>query len=213
MEPRVIDDFLPPPLAQSIYQLLEGPEIKWQFGKTSVEYLTSEPFFNTDVETKDSLQFRHTFMRSNEIVSDFYKYITPVVEFYEMHTSSKISYTQRIKANMLFNHEGIKPQLPHTDAMEIKERAISGKIWPGRTTLLYYVNNSDGDTIFYNERFTGQPIGKLTEQMRVSPKKNRAVIFDSSQLHSACKPTNKNYRIVLNCIFGGEPVEGVKADY
>ena len=43
---------------------------------------------------------------------------------------------------------------------------------------------------------------ELTVQQRVSPKKGRAIIFDSHQIHSGQVPENNDYRIVINCIFG-----------
>lgn len=58
--------------------------------------------------------------------------------------------------------------------------------------FLYYVTNSDGDTIFYDDN--------NSEIKRISPKKGRAVIFDGSILHSGSSPT-KNERIAININF------------
>ena len=57
---------------------------------------------------------------------------------------------------------------------------------------LYYVNDSDGDTIFYNDN------GSILK--KVSPKKGRIALFDGSIKHSAGQPT-KNERIVINICF------------
>ena len=59
--------------------------------------------------------------------------------------------------------------------------------------FLYYANDSDGDTIFYEQ-------DQKTEITRVSPKKGRAVIFDGSIPHSGSTPT-KNERIAININF------------
>jgi hypothetical protein len=66
---------------------------------------------------------------------------------------------------------------------------------------LYYVNNSDGETIIYNEKYEGKPIGKLTVKQRITPVKGRAVLFDANQIHSACIPTEKKYRLIINSVF------------
>ena len=59
---------------------------------------------------------------------------------------------------------------------------------------LYYVNDSDGDTIFFNN--------EKKEIKRVSPKKGRVAFFDGNIFHSSSSPT-KNTRAVLNFDFVG----------
>ena len=61
--------------------------------------------------------------------------------------------------------------------------------------MLYYVNDTDGDTIFYNDN--------EEEIKRVSPKKGRVVFFDGSIMHSASTPT-QTHRAIINFSFTGE---------
>lgn len=60
------------------------------------------------------------------------------------------------------------------------------------TVVLYYVNESDGDTTLYAD-----DLGKEVLQT-VSPKKGRVVVFDGLIKHSAGVPVNHPTRIVLN---------------
>jgi hypothetical protein len=57
--------------------------------------------------------------------------------------------------------------------------------------ILYYVNDSDGDTYFFGKEKDSELVQKIT------PKKNRAVIFDGSTWHASSLPS-KNHRIVIN---------------
>ena len=67
---------------------------------------------------------------------------------------------------------------------------------------VFYVNESDGDTIFYNIKLDDIPKDKdlkeLKEYDRVSPKANRLVIFDGDLLHTGCSPTKHKTRILIN---------------
>ena len=45
--------------------------------------------------------------------------------------------------------------------------------------ILYYVNDSDGDTLFFDNK------DKLNIIKRVSPKKGRVVHFDNNKLHAS----------------------------
>jgi hypothetical protein len=60
-------------------------------------------------------------------------------------------------------------------------------------SLLYYVNDSDGDTVFFED-------DKTTIIKKVSPKKGRMVLFDGSIPHAASTPT-KNSRCIINYNF------------
>ena len=68
--------------------------------------------------------------------------------------------------------------------------------------MLYYVCDSDGDTIIYNEKtkFDGcHPDYKMnyTIKKKVSPKQGRVVLFDGRHFHTAEQP-NHNLRCIVN---------------
>ncbi len=64
--------------------------------------------------------------------------------------------------------------------------------------VLYYVCDSDGDTIIYNER---KKSDQYTIKQRVSPKQGRVVIFDGRLYHTAEQPLN-NTRCIVNYNLG-----------
>ena len=63
---------------------------------------------------------------------------------------------------------------------------------------LYYVCDSDGDTIIYNER---EKLKTYTIKEKVTPKQGRMVLFDGSLMHTAEQPLN-NARCVVNYNLG-----------
>ena len=60
------------------------------------------------------------------------------------------------------------------------------------TTVLYYVNNSDGDTFFFDDDLN------ITD--RVTPKAGKAIMFDGLTYHASSNPS-KSYRLVINMNF------------
>lgn len=74
------------------------------------------------------------------------------------------------------------------------------------TNCLIYLNECDGDTILYKKFHTRDsffPQKCLNEDIdkTISPKFNRAVIFNGWQYHSSSSPTTKNYRLVMTINF------------
>ncbi len=86
----------------------------------------------------------------------------------------------RIRAGMFIKNQCEYTHKPHVDLQ-----------FP-HTTLLYYVNDSDGSTKFYEN-------GEIVEE--VHPKKGRCVIFDGSIVHAAAHPVNHMERITINYNF------------
>jgi hypothetical protein len=73
-------------------------------------------------------------------------------------------------------------------------------------TLVYYINDSDGDTIIMNEKF--QPSHNVpgcdintTIATRVTPMQGRIACFDGLRYHAPSNPINSKSRYLLNINF------------
>ena len=69
--------------------------------------------------------------------------------------------------------------------------------WPHKTALLY-VNDADGDTVIYEERWAEVRPETFTVAQTVAPLANRMVLFDGLHFHTGTTPTKTARRIVLN---------------
>ena len=156
-----------------VYKQLTNNEFPWYFQKQTVG-----PEALTNALTNDSIQFTHLFYENRTSNSDYLASIKNLLD-------SKIKYKwiHRIKANLTTqitnNHKSFYRPI-HKDIPE-----------DGYKTLLYYVNDSDGDTIFFNDE---------KETKRYRPKKGTGLLFPSNSLHSACNPIKSKYRIVINYV-------------
>ena len=80
------------------------------------------------------------------------------------------------------NSEVVSVDTPHIDTKD------------DHFVMLYYVCDSDGDTIIYNETVESE---NYTIQQRIAPKQGRVVLFDGAYYHTAEQPLN-NIRCVVN---------------
>lgn len=98
---------------------------------------------------------------------------------------------ERIKFNVMFPNKHltkIHHNVPHIDCLEG---------W----VLLYFVNDSDGDTLFFHQRYDGENHIASKVRHRISPQKGKAVVFQSDIFHCSTNPIMSEKRIVMNVNF------------
>ena len=118
--------------------------------------------------------------------------LRPLLWFLEKEAGLEVSDIDRIKSNLYIKNENWKDKHhpPHTD---------SGK--PENLTLLYYVNDSDGPTYFYDTMIWNDNPENGNVIAKIEPKKGTAVLFESTRYHSGTLPTESDSRIVVNLVF------------
>ena len=80
---------------------------------------------------------------------------------------------------------------PHIDMRLQQDGSPDGfRVEFPHTVIIYYVNDSDGDTFLFNSNGT--------EMTRVEPKKGRFLIFDGQIYHAGSFPIHHLDRIVIN---------------
>jgi hypothetical protein len=69
--------------------------------------------------------------------------------------------------------------------------------------FIYYLNDSDGDTVFFNKTHPEQKMSEsdTEEILRVSPKAGRAVLFNGLQYHAGSPCVDSDYRALINIDF------------
>lgn len=92
----------------------------------------------------------------------------------------------RTRSNTTFNCNEKRPSLPHIDSEE------------KHLVLLYYVNDSDGDTVLYKNKYNEQEDNEMIADIKISPKAGRAVLFDGNIYHSFYYPNIYDVRSVIN---------------
>lgn len=171
---EVIENKIPQQLQDKIENLLLGEYFPWFLNaKTAADKV------DLSVREQDGFQFTHCFVRSGQIESRFYNDVIKLLDFVDFREVE----LWRIKANLTTNIFGSENTIQpiHTDRTE-----------NNFVTLLYYVNDSDGDTFFFEN---GQIIKKI------KPVKGNFVLFNSNLEHAGSYPVKYPYRSVINFVF------------
>jgi len=184
----LVDDFVDLLTQESIKELCMSPhKFFWYYNnQATVINSVQNPF----PVTKDSVE---TPMFSHVVANDNGDVNTPhFKEFVTIFNALPIKKILRCKINLTTMSQRTTPTsygLPHTDY------TVDFPF----VTAIYYINDSDGDTIIFNE--TNEHKGELTIKHRITPKQGRMVMFSGDYLHSGNNPTTDIPRLTLNINF------------
>lgn len=114
----------------------------------------------------------------------------PVIHAIEDKFDVRVDTLLRFRIGMLTNVGESGCHYPHVDFN-----------YP-HTTVLVYLNDSDGDTVLFNEVFDGETEPEsLTVHTSHAPVYNRALKFYGLQYHSSSAPTKNERRLAMNINF------------
>jgi hypothetical protein len=189
-----LERFLPESYADILESLICGSGgFLWQYN-ASTNNQTAPEIMNKDARSYEADQFVHALYQEGERRSEFFDIVFPMFYFMEDKTGVTLAGPERMKANLLVQRavEDGTYNTPHIDIAA-----------PGHKSLLYYVKDSDGDTYLFNETFQQTSRGgkALTLRKRVSPRKGKAVLFNSNIWHASSHPRDHATRVVLNFVF------------
>jgi hypothetical protein len=189
---RIIENFLSDKEYQDLTELVTSNVFDWYY----IPY-TSYSELHGGSNVTESNQFIHTFFSHKQA----FKFIESMNPFKDKLIHHGIIPTNllRIKANMLMKDPLYPINHFHPPHSDINDK---GKF----CTLLYYLNDSDGDTYMFNQTYNNMPDFKdrtdeLVITKRITPKANTAVVFDSTTIHTSSSPRETDRRMVINFLF------------
>jgi len=178
----VVEDFISKEFQLQLQRYIEYGEVPffYNFDTIGTEYLAPFPKDN-QIEYP---QFTHRFIKDFDQKSPWSSHFEPVGFFFNAKTGA-------LKNEKLFSFKlNVNPRVHSHDANQHYTIHVDTG-FPSGITAIYYVNDSDGDTLFFNE--TGTEVIK-----RVTPKQGLMVYFNNQIPHAGQPPVNNNYRAVLN---------------
>jgi hypothetical protein len=196
---KVYQNFLPDVVVNNLEKLMfEYNMFPWYFAPSSTysnDELASEQNTDYTISTGEFIFDRPQFYNNLLVTRDKNKVHTQ--QLVSFHTLLKFLTTEfnvglrelfRAKANLQLPDFRMGFNIPHADYKDSSHK-----------TFLYYVKDSDGDTIFFKQR-SGD--GKVLDiDSRIRPTRGTAILFDSNILHSSSPPLFSKARIVINFVF------------
>jgi hypothetical protein len=132
-------------------------------------------------------------------VSEALQYMGPIVESFQELAKIKINNFIRIKINLLVPIPGNtvnKYNGSHVDQ------------YSPHKSMIYYLNDSDGDTFIFNEKYdstdqsTWPPLLAPTIKERITPRANSLYYLENGfNYHSSSNPINTERRFTINFNF------------
>ena len=182
---REYDDVLTQHQIDKIAKELTSNKIPWFLDLPGTVTIDAYEI-QADKNTKEAPQLAHRFNNEDGSPYSQFSNITDyILEKFIDHTGFKFKKLGRAKANL---------QLQNLDFKEDEYNTPHLDIFVPHWVLIYYVNDSDGNTKIFNKLDNGQyEIIKSIE-----PKAGKFVLFDGAYFHSGSHPAKSTYRIVIN---------------
>ena len=178
----IIDNYVSIEEQGYLYDYFTDPKVPYRFYRSHI-------YHEDDKWSHAPMQMSHHLYESESDVAS--KHL-PVINTLVSNLSKQFGKIElfRAKVNVTSPYPPMmkyQSQVPHIDLQYDNGDPVDHKV------LLYYVNDSDGPTYFYNEAC------ELVDT--VYPKPGRAVIFDGENVHAASNPVHAPFRIVINVDF------------
>ena len=176
---NIIDNFIKPRFQNDIERLFLSNNFPYYYTMESV-YLDNTDTIIVDKKSLDVPQFYHMFITDGQVSSQYYNHISSISNKL-LDTIDVDCYISRCKLNMN-TIDGRFENTYHTPHIDNR--------FEEQITAIYYVNDSDGDTFFFDKQ------GNITE--RLTPKKGRLVWWKGIYFHAKSSPIDTINRLVLN---------------
>ena len=200
-----IDNFISPRYAEHLKQTVMDAKFPWYFNRdiTSPLWFWQQNHLNDstlDVEESSFTGFMHILWGREGKESEFYDIFVPLLYSMEEKINMSIKDLIQLRLGLFTLNKNRQPyHVPHVDYQN------DGL----KYTAIYYLNDSDGDTFFFNEfldpnikRFiNGYDPSLFTVAKSVKPKQGKLVLFDGRRYHASSYPESTPERMVLNINF------------
>ena len=191
---KLIENIVLDSVKERMKRIFLRDEFEWYYNPATVRIIPGNKGAFIDDNTKESIQFTHNLYTDGRFQSEYVEYVQKIMKALEekegiVCTTLLTAKCILIPQDSSFGIDQHHP--PHVDSKEPNDYTY---------TLVYYVNDSDGDTFVFNENY-GDEFENVTIAERQTPKEGCAFLFKSNTYHASSSPANTSSRVVINIIF------------
>lgn len=192
-----IENFIPVDYQKYLHDVMTGWEFPWVLNKNMVS--GDDCFVN---QKNNPPGFNHFLYERGQPISSYFNLIYPLVLSITSQSGIPCNRLFRMRANLTLANQKSESSLlmPHIDSFH--------KHW----VAIYYVNDSDGETVIFNEKNedfdSGEADikrikeGNFTVKHRVTPKQGKLIAFPGEYYHTASFCNESDYRCLININLG-----------
>lgn len=189
----LFENFVPQILQDDIEKFLLSTDFPWYYH----DQISNNIFANC--EDKNVIfppGMSHTFYADGNKNSQYCDNFIAILMFVSKECGFSINQILRIRGRLTFQfpgHDKNKYCLPHVD-YQMNQKYYS---------LVYYVNDCDGDTFLFNQVRSEENIvfTKPSIRAKITPKKGNILLFKGDIYHSGNNPIHSAARVIVNYDF------------
>ena len=174
---QIVENLIEEEYYKYIKEFLLGDTMPWYWNESTVTH------------AEDIYQFTYSIIHKEDELISPEGWCLELVAHIIKGAGLQNAKVTRAKLNLLPRQPYTKNKLKETKHQDTEDTFSK--------TILYYLNDSDGDTVFYNEDGT---------ETYITPKANTAVIFNSNIWHRSTPPRINKKRVVLNVMYIDEDI-------
>lgn len=191
---KFIENILTDKVVERIKRIFLQDEFAWSYNSGTSKIRPGDNSALIDNNTKESIQFSHSLYTDGSFGSEHVDFVMKIMKALEEQEGIVCTTMLKAKCNLLPQDSSFLPSEyhpPHIDSRDVSNNTY---------TLVYYVNDSDGDTIVFNESVFDE-FENLTIAHRQTPRAGCGLLFKSSTYHASSSPLTNSSRIVINIVF------------
>ncbi len=170
---------------KEIYSFLTDIKFPWHFLEDATHVYANDTQNSTP-------SFANLIYHPNNESNPYLDFFKPLIDEILKKSNLKLVNLLRVRAGFLLNTKYVLPSMPY------KYNAPHRDFEEDHYTAIYYVNESDGDTVVFHEK---QESKEYKPMHKSRPDQGKVLLFDGLHYHASTCPKMCTKRIVLTINF------------